>query len=241
MFDTSSGDGNELDLLEVDTNNDMGVGLDGLIYKEFIEALAYFFIGEINFWASYRYKSAVKNAGREGGNGQQKSSFLFCDEPSTYLSENFMDTVNKTRGAGIHTLFSPQTITDLILKHEKMDKLLIGNANTFFIGRMNELGEVEYAAKLLGTFTGIELTEVTQQEDGYGNVNSTSWKRDKGTRREVSVFKIHPDVLKGLKTSEFVLYLDFVSTYRQHTIKNSFYFIIYPIKMLLTRMNKVNS
>ncbi|MBC1483990.1 DUF853 family protein [Listeria sp. FSL L7-1509] len=220
LFDTSSCDGNELDLLEVDANNDMVyVGLDGLIYKEFIESLAHFFIGEINFLASYRYKSAAKNAGREGGNGQQKPFFLFCDEPSTYLSENFMDTVNKTRGAGIHTLFSPQTITDLTLKHEKMDKLLIGNANTFFIGRMNEPGEAEYAAKLLGTFTDIELTEVTQQEDGYGNVNSTSWKGDKGTRREVSVFKIHPDVLKELKTSEFVLYRKASAEYEEpHTI-----------------------
>ncbi|EAE3734157.1 DUF853 family protein [Listeria monocytogenes] len=220
LFDTSSCDGNELDLLEVDANNDMVyVGLDGLIYKEFIESLAHFFIGEINFLASYRYKSAAKNAGREGGNGQQKPFFLFCDEPSTYLSENFMDTVNKTRGAGIHTLFSPQTITDLTLKHEKMDKLLIGNANTFFIGRMNEPGEAEYAAKLLGTFTDIELTEVTQQEEGYGNVNNTSWKGDKGTRREVSVFKIHPDVLKELKTSEFVLYRKASAEYEEpHTI-----------------------
>ncbi|ENI8432457.1 TraM recognition domain-containing protein, partial [Listeria monocytogenes] len=198
---------NELDLMSVDANNEIVyVALDGLIYKEFIESLAHFFIGEINFLASYRYKSAARNAGKEGEDGVLKPFFLFCDEPSTYLSENFMDTVNKTRGAGIHTIFSPQTITDLTLKHEKLDKILIGNSNTFFIGRMNDPEEAEYTAKLLGTFTDIELTEVTQQEEGYGNMNNVNWKGEKGTKREVSVFKIHPDTIKELKQGEFIMY-----------------------------------
>lgn len=207
LFDTSECKGNELDLMSVDANNEIVyVALDGLIYKEFIESLAHFFIGEINFLASYRYKSAARNAGKEGENGELKPFFLFCDEPSTYLSENFMDTVNKTRGAGIHTIFSPQTITDLTLKHEKLDKILIGNSNTFFIGRMNDPEEAEYTAKLLGTFTDIELTEVTQQEEGYGNMNNVNWKGEKGTKREVSVFKIHPDTIKELKQGEFIMY-----------------------------------
>ncbi|MBC1608882.1 DUF853 family protein [Listeria welshimeri] len=207
LFDTSNCGSNELDLMSVDANNEIVyVALDGLIYKEFIESLAHFFIGEINFLASYRYKSAARNAGKEGEDGVLKPFFLFCDEPSTYLSENFMDTVNKTRGAGIHTIFSPQTITDLTLKHEKLDKILIGNSNTFFIGRMNDPEEAEYTAKLLGTFTDIELTEVTQQEEGYGNMNNVNWKGEKGTKREVSVFKIHPDTIKELKQGEFIMY-----------------------------------
>ncbi|EEO6566792.1 DUF853 family protein [Listeria monocytogenes] len=207
LFDTSNCGSNELDLMSVDANNEIVyVALDGLIYKEFIESLAHFFIGEINFLASYRYKSAARNAGKEGEDGVLKPFFLFCDEPSTYLSENFMDTVNKTRGAGIHTIFSPQTITDLTLKHEKLDKILIGNSNTFFIGRMNDPEEAEYTAKLLGTFTDIELTEVTQQEEGYGNMNNVNWKGEKGTKREVSVFKIHPDTIKELRQGEFIMY-----------------------------------
>ncbi|MBF2474138.1 DUF853 family protein [Listeria welshimeri] len=207
LFDTSNCGSNELDLMSVDANNEIVyVALDGLIYKEFIESLAHFFIGEINFLASYRYKSVARNAGKEGEDGVLKPFFLFCDEPSTYLSENFMDTVNKTRGAGIHTIFSPQTITDLTLKHEKLDKILIGNSNTFFIGRMNDPEEAEYTAKLLGTFTDIELTEVTQQEEGYGNMNNVNWKGEKGTKREVSVFKIHPDTIKELKQGEFIMY-----------------------------------
>ncbi|EAC9721722.1 DUF853 family protein [Listeria monocytogenes] len=207
LFDTSECEGNELDLMSVDANNEIVyVSLDGLIYKEFIESLAHFFIGEINFLASYRYKSAARNTEKDGEDDVLKPFFLFCDEPSTYLSENFMDTVNKTRGAGIHTIFSPQTITDLTLKHEKLDKILIGNSNTFFIGRMNDPEEAEYTAKLLGTFTDVELTEVTQQEEGYGNMNNVNWKGEKGTKREVSVFKIHPDTIKELKQGEFIMY-----------------------------------
>lgn len=207
LFDTKEAGIEELDLLESDANNELiYVALDGLIYKAFIEALAHFFIGEINFLASYRYRMQDRKRQETGQEEPHKPMFLFCDEPTTYLSMNFMDTVNKTRGAGIHTIFSPQTITDLKLKDEKLAKILIGNANTYFVGRLNDPEEAEYISKLIGTFTDIEVTEVTEQESGYSSFNRSSWTGEKGTKRNVSVFKIHPDTIKELKKGEFVLY-----------------------------------
>lgn len=206
LFDTSECEGNELDLLEVDAENAIVyIALDGLIYKKFIESLAHFFIGEINFLASYRYKGFHQQEQKDPS-FQRKPFFLFCDEPTTYLSENLIDTVNKTRGAGIHTIYSPQTVEDLRLKNPQLAEILIGNTNTFLIGRLNDPAEAEYICKLIGTYTDVDMTEVVEQEAGYGKTNRINWTGEKGSKRNVSVFKIHPDTIKELRTSEFILY-----------------------------------
>ncbi|MBC1333534.1 TraM recognition domain-containing protein [Listeria booriae] len=219
LFDTSKGKGNELDLMEVDAENAIVyVALNGLIYQEFIESLAHFFVGEVNFLASYRYKQ-IDQLKQQGQDGELKPFFFMCDEPATYISDNFMDTVNKTRGAGIHAVFSPQTITDLKLKNELLARILVGNANTYLIGRLNDPDEAEYISKLVGTFKDIELTEVIQQEEGFGNANRINWSGDKGTKREVSSFKIHPDTIKELKKGEFVFYRKASEEYEEpHTV-----------------------
>lgn len=219
LFDTTECKGNELDLMEVDAEDAIVyVALNGLIYQEFIESLAHFFVGEVNFLASYRYKQ-IDRLTQQGEDNALKPFFFMCDEPSTYISDNFMDTVNKTRGAGIHAVFSPQTITDLKLKNELLAKILVGNANTYLIGRLNDPEEAEYMSKLVGTFKDTELTEVIQQEAGFGNANRINWSGDKGSKREVSSFKIHPDTIKELKKGEFVFYRKASEEYEEpHTV-----------------------
>ncbi|WP_159458339.1 type IV secretory system conjugative DNA transfer family protein [Listeria sp. ILCC797] len=206
LFDTTNSEKEELDLLAADEENAIVyVALDGLIYQKFIEILAHFLIGEMNFLASYRYKTIGREK-KKNPSYVPKPMFLFCDEPTTYLSLNFLDTVNKTRGAGIHTIFSPQTLTDLKLKKPEAAEILIGNANTFMIGRLNSPEEAEYVAKLIGTYQDVDVTEVTTQEEGYSSLNRINWTGDKGTKRDVRNFKVEPDKIKELKQGEFILY-----------------------------------
>lgn len=206
LFDTTDVEKEELDLLVADEENAIVyVALDGLIYQKFIETLAHFLIGEMNFLASYRYKT-MGHEKKKNPDYAIKPMFLFCDEPTTYLSMNFLDTVNKTRGAGIHTIFSPQTLTDLKLKKPEAAEILIGNANTFMIGRLNSPEEAEYVAKLIGTYQDVDVTEVTTQEEGYSSTNRINWTGDKGTKRDVRNFKVEPDKIKELKQGEFILY-----------------------------------
>ncbi|MHC5253152.1 TraM recognition domain-containing protein [Listeria kieliensis] len=206
LYDTTDSEKDELDLIEVDANNEIiYVALNGLIYQKFISSLAFFLIGDINYLASYRYRQ-IKKEKEKNPDFEMKPMFLFADEPASYITENFVDTVNKTRGAGIHTIFTPQTFADLDAVDPNISRMIVGNTNTYFLGRINDPKDAEYAAKLIGTYSDIEMTEVITQEDGYGNMNRTSWTGDKGTKKEVMSFKIKPDTIKELKQSEFILY-----------------------------------
>lgn len=83
---------------------------------------------------------------------------------------------------------------------------LVGNVNTLFIGKTNEKGEAEYWSETMGTYQDIDVTSVTEQEDGYSDVGKSDWSGDRGTKRNVDRFKISPNKIKELRTGEFIIY-----------------------------------
>ncbi|MFS7238700.1 helicase HerA-like domain-containing protein [Carnobacterium divergens] len=194
LFDTKTNK-NELDLMEATQKNEIiYVSLDGLIYKEYIHTLAQFMISDINHLASERYEIT-----------EDFPFFVLFDEPSAYLSDKFIDTVNKTRGAGVHALFAPQTLADIEAIDPILLKQLIGNTNTYIVGQTNEQTEIDYWSKLFGSYDDIEITSVTQQEAGFSDVNKTDWTGEKGTKRDVENFIVHPNMIKELRTGEFYI------------------------------------
>ncbi|HHO7867395.1 TPA: type VI secretion protein, partial [Enterococcus faecalis] len=52
----------------------------------------------------------------------------------------------------------------------------------------------------------IDVTSVTEQEDGYSDVGKSDWSGDRGTKRNVDRFKISPNKIKELRTGEFIIY-----------------------------------
>ena len=194
LFDTKTNK-NELDLMEATQKNEIiYVSLDGLIYKEYIHTLAQFMISDINHLASERYEIT-----------EDFPFFVLFDEPSAYLSDKFIDTVNKTRGAGVHALFAPQTLADIEAIDPILLKQLIGNTNTYIVGQTNEKSEIDYWSELFGSYDDIEITSVTQQEAGFSDVNKTDWTGEKGTKRDVENFIVHPNNIKELRTGEFYI------------------------------------
>ena len=194
LFDTKSNK-NELDLMEATRKNEIiYVALDGLIYTEYIHTLAQFMIADINHLASERYEIT-----------EDFPFVVLFDEPSAYLSDKFIDTVNKTRGAGVHALFAPQTLADIEAIDPILLKQLIGNTNTYIVGQTNEKSEIDYWSELFGSYDDIEITSVTQQEAGFSDVNKTDWTGEKGTKRDVENFIVHPNNIKELRTGEFYI------------------------------------
>lgn len=195
LFDTK-GSNNNLDLSEIANNGDVVyVSLNGLIYKEFIKTLAQMIIGDINSYAADLY---AKN--------QRKEFLVIFDEPASYLNESFIDTVNKGRGAGIHAIYAPQTMADIEKLGDKLKEQLVGNVNTFIIGKTNEKDEVAYWSETLGTYADIDVTDVVTQEEGFADVGNMDWKGEKGTKRKVDRFKFHPNRIRDLRRGEFVVY-----------------------------------
>lgn len=195
LFDTTGSD-NTLDLKEIARNGDIVyVSLNGLIYKEFIVSLAQMLVGEINFFASELYAAS-----------DRIDILTIFDEPASYLNESFIDTVNKGRGAGIHAIYAPQTMADIDKLGDKLKEQLVGNVNTFIVGKTNETTEVNYWSETFGTYQDIEVTDVVAQEEGYSDVGNISWQGEKGTRRDVDRFNFHPNRFRNLRQGEFAVY-----------------------------------
>lgn len=195
LFDTK-GSSNVLDVQQIARRNELVyVSLNGLIYKEFIRTLAQMLVGDINFFASEMYRT-----------DQKKGIFVIFDEPASYLNESFIDMVNKGRGAGVHAIYSPQTMADIAKLGDKLMEQLVGNVNTLIIGKTNEKGEAEYWSQTLGTYQDIEVTSMVEQEDGFSDVGKADWIGERGTQRNVDRFKISPNRFKELRTGEFIIH-----------------------------------
>lgn len=195
LFDTSEHQ-NILSIQQIVRQKDIVyVSLNGLIYKEYIRTLAQMLVGDINYYLSEMYQM-----------NHQKELIVLFDEPSSYLNETFIDLVNKGRGAGMHAIFSPQTMADIAKLGDKLQEQLVGNVNTLIIGKTNEPGEAEYWSNTIGTYEDIELTTMTEQEDGYSDVGKIDWAGQRGTKRNVNKFKISPDRIKELRKGEFIVH-----------------------------------
>lgn len=193
LFDTTK-NLEELDLMELSANGEIAyISLNGLIYSKFIKTLAHFIISDINYLFFERYM--ISN---------DFPFFSIFDEPSSYLSADFIDTVNKTRGAGNHAIFSPQTLADIETIDKVLLKQLIGNVNTFVIGKLNEKDEIDYLAKLFGTYDDIEVTNMLEQ--GYADAGKMDWVGGRGTGREIDPFHVNPNTIRGLRKGEFIVY-----------------------------------
>lgn len=195
LFDTK-GAKNKLDVQRIARRKEIVyVSLNGLIYKEFIRTLAQMLVEDINFFASEMYR---KN--------QKQGILVIFDEPASYLNEAFINMVNKGRGAGVHAIFSPQTMADIAKLGDKLDEQLVGNVNTLIIGKVNGTTEPEYWSNSIGTYEDIEVTSMIEQEDGYSDVGKADWTGERGTKRNVDRFKVNPNALKALRTGEFIVY-----------------------------------
>lgn len=195
LFDTSEHQ-NILSIQQIVRQKDIVyVSLNGLIYKEYIRTLAQMLVGDINYYLSEMYQM-----------NHQKELIVLFDEPSSYLNETFIDLVNKGRGAGMHAIFSPQTMADIAKLGDKLQEQLVGNVNTLIIGKTNEPGETEYWSNMIGTYEDIELTTMTEQEEGYSDVGKIDWAGQRGTKRNVNKFKISPDRIKELRKGEFIVH-----------------------------------
>lgn len=195
LFDTENNT-NELDMMDIARNGKIAyVSLNGLVYTKFIKTMAHFIVSDINYLASERYEIS--------------ESFPFVvlfDEPSAYLTPAFIDTANKTRGAGVHAVFSPQTLADIETIDPLIMRQLVGNVNTYFVGQTNEPKEIDYWLKLFGTFDDIDITSMVEQQSGYSDVSKTDWVAERGTQRDVENFIVRGQTLRDLRTGEFIVY-----------------------------------
>ncbi|EPE2272446.1 hypothetical protein ACSG6T_000259 [Enterococcus faecalis] len=196
LFDTTDPAAEELDFLEVNKKKEIVfITLNGLVYDQYISMLGHFVISELNFMASEKYANF------------DKSEFLLIgDEPQSYLTKNAISSVNKGRGAGLGCIFSPQTPQDIEDKEEGMLELLIGSVNTYMIGQINSGVQIDYLAKLAGTYEDIEKTSMIEQQAGLYDIGKKDFLAQRGTVRDVERYYLDPKRIRALRKGEYYVY-----------------------------------
>jgi type IV secretory pathway TraG/TraD family ATPase VirD4 len=129
---------------------------------------------------------------------EDKRSFfpVYIDEFSNFAYEQFIEFLNKARGAHLAVLIAHQSLGDLEKAGNHFLKQVLGNCNIKIIMRQDDPTSIETYSRISGTVTSFKDTYET--EEGMLDKDLTG----KGTRREVEEFRINPNTIRELARGE---------------------------------------
>ena len=115
---------------------------------------------------------------------------VFLDDFTEYLYPGFVSILNKSRSANIGVVFAHQALGDIEALGDSIANAILTNSNLKIFMRGNDPDSAEHFAKIVGTKTGLKITERRQlgilTDTATGDVSS----------REVEEFIIHPNYFK---------------------------------------------
>lgn len=124
---------------------------------------------------------------------QNKRSFFAFDEAGVYASPVLTDLINKGRSAGVTSIVSVQSLSDLdAAAGEAFKNQILENCNNYIVLRQNSYSSAEQWAKTIGTKEKMEMTFQTNQSGATGL----------GSAKRTRCFLCHPDTIKSFSTGE---------------------------------------
>jgi type IV secretory pathway TraG/TraD family ATPase VirD4 len=128
---------------------------------------------------------------------EQRSFYpVFVDEFSNFAYEQFIEFLNKARGAHLAILIAHQSLGDLEKAGGPFLKQVLENCNIKIILRQDDPASIETYARISGTETALKNTY--QTKDDLFDKSPTGL----GTVREVEEFRINPNMIRELGRGE---------------------------------------
>lgn len=166
-------------------------------YESFIKGLGRLVISNIAHVVTQLYHSRLEE-GRE---------FLgvlgLFDEIGAYISERIITIVARARSARFGAVLGAQSKSDLVTKEGDLSQQIMDNINLFFLGRSNDPDNAEYSSRVMGTYSDIDRTVMT--ENKLGTLSRLETKEERGTIRNVRKFWFDPDEIKDLPKYTFTM------------------------------------
>ena len=164
------------------------IGLPVLGYAETARSLGRMILGDIAYCAYDIYKTLRYNS--------PKNPMGICiDELSAVITDEFIEILNKARGAGMELTFAIQSPSDLAKKDVHLCEQIFENSSNWFILKQRIGKSAEQLARAIGTR---ETKKQTRQiRDG--------WEQSLGSQQTVEEFLAHPNILKNLNVGQCVL------------------------------------
>lgn len=141
------------------------------------------------------------------------STLVFFDEPGSYISENWDRLFEQARSANQRFVLSPQTKSNLEGVSEALWEKIVGNCNGKVFFKLGSQETAEYAADYIGTHFGVlrTLTESASMSASDASTDASPASSSAGGagvatgEREQEMYKIMPEVMKGLGKAECIL------------------------------------
>jgi hypothetical protein len=128
--------------------------------------------------------------------GSHRPVTLIIDEFAAFAIPEFIEFMDRARGAGIGIVIAHQSRADLrAVSPEFQDRVEV-NSNTVIVSGVKSSEDADYYAGILGTRT--VMKETTQAKDGLLGMRQTGMK----SLREVEEYVVHPNRLKDLQQGE---------------------------------------
>ncbi len=125
---------------------------------------------------------------------------VVIDEFSAVGSTNILGLVNKSRDAKMPVTLSTQTLADLSQESNTLREQLLGNVNSFILGRTNLLSDAEELAGLSGKVMRKRFSENVIYQTGF---LSRGGAVGKGNIEDIEEYAILPKDIQKLKSLEF--------------------------------------
>lgn len=187
-----------IDILDAIENGDIVLfSFNANDYESFIKGLGRLVISNIAHVVTQLYHSRL-DEGRE---------FLgvlgLFDEIGAYISKKIITIVARARSARFGAVLGAQSKSDLVTEEGDLSQQIMDNINLFFLGRSNDPDNAEYSSRVMGTYSDIDRTFMT--ENKLGTLSRLETKEERGTIRNVRKFWFDPDEIKDLPKYTFTM------------------------------------
>lgn len=173
-----------------ESNKCVYIGLSVLGYAEIARSLGKIILGDISYSAYKAYKLMTP---MESGN--LKSMGIYIDELSAVITDEFIEILNKCRGAKMELTFAFQSPSDIAKHDPDLCIQVLENAANWFVFKQRLEDGAKVFSEAIGT---IETKKQTiRVEEGQ--------EKDQGSQRMVEELISHPNIIKNLNIGQCVL------------------------------------
>lgn len=167
------------------------IGLSVLGYSETARAIERIILGDIAYSVYNTYRSIDPRS-----TANLKPLGLYIDELSAIISDEFIEILNKCRGAKLEITSAFQTSDDLNKIDPNLCQQVFENTLNWFVMKQRMDDAAKMISFAIGTNTGEKKTRRVDNDQDQGS----------GSVRDVEELIVHPNVIKDLNVGQCILF-----------------------------------
>lgn len=166
------------------------IGLSVLGYAETARAIGKLILGDINYSVYNTYRNITSSSKHS-----LSPLALYIDELSAVITDEFIEILNKCRGAKIEITTAFQTSSDINKICPDLCQQVFENSLNWYVMKQRMQEAAEDISNSIGTMESTKKT--VRVEDGQ--------ELDVGSQRNVEELIVHPNIIKNLNVGQCIL------------------------------------